>query len=325
MLDDHSGRPPEAEPPPVYLMADGTQTLCRCPYCSTAFVPQTRNQVTCGAKLCRSRRNDATRKQLRGTKPEQVLKDRARFQRWAESQGLSRKRNPWLVGAPPYSGLMPALGFTMAFSNGRVLEHAHIRGLHAVLSDLLEREPQPKHAWWALVPTRHGCGWGALVYQHDAAAQLLAQQRHAVRLFDHDLELMLGHYWRPKFPAVAKRGHRKLRIDTITPCVFRAEGGTVPRPVPTKTGLYSCLVNDLPPRIGVTIAPELLVLDVLEHDTRPERLWVGEKQGTVVGWVGSCVVDTNAVGEFMLRCAAHGPGLGGRTAYGFGRVVVSHV
>ena len=44
--------------------------------------------------------------------------------------------------------------------------------------------------------------------------------------------------------------------------------------------------------------------------------------GRVRGWEGSLVIETNAVGRWLLEVAARGWGLGGRVAMTFGRVRV---
>jgi hypothetical protein len=218
---------------------------------------------------------------------------------------------------------MPGRGFLLELSNSRVVRHEHVRGIHGILTALLNREPQPGSPWWSLLPVKRGCGWAAFIRDPEAAELLQHREVRQVRLFEHALELRLSFPWRARYPEVSRRGRRRLRIDTITPVVIQANGRTEPRQIPSKTGFLSCLAYNLLPRIGVEVSSEELVLEVVSHDTRVERIRIGGKHGTVTGWLGSVVVDTNAVGEFLLRCAAHGLGLGGRVAYGFGRVVVS--
>ena len=46
------------------------------------------------------------------------------------------------------------------------------------------------------------------------------------------------------------------------------------------------------------------------------------RDGRVRGWEGSLVIETNAVGRWLLEVAARGWGLGGRVAMTFGRVRV---
>jgi len=133
-----------------------------------------------------------------------------------------------------------------------------------------------------------------------------------------------GACWRPRYPRVSKRGHRKLRIDALTPVVIQSTGRATLRIQPTQTSLTAALATELPERVGVdSFDRDSLMLKVISHDSRKEVVDMGGKYGLISGWVGHVVVDTNAVGEFLLRCAANGPGLGGRTAFGFGRIVVS--
>lgn len=303
----------------VAVYQDGElSTTSACRYCGVPFIPHDRRQITCGASLCRSRNREARKRERFARLPE--LAERYREQR---ALRRARGRDRWMVGAPQVSGHLPGRGFLLELSSGRVIQHRHIRGLHGIMSALVDRESAPVSPWWTLLPARSGCGWAAYVREPQATRLLEQSAVHEVRLYDSALQLRLTNPWQARYPQVSSRGHRQLRIDTITPVVFRSYGGTTPRTTPSRSGLLSCLCHSLPDRIGVTVDPADIMIDVLSHDTRTERLWVGGRPHPIIGWVGSVVVDTNAVGELLLRCAAAGPGLGGRVAYGFGRVVVS--
>jgi hypothetical protein len=63
-------------------------------------------------------------------------------------------------------------------------------------------------------------------------------------------------------------------------------------------------------------------MTLVDAQTEREEVLLRGKVGPVRGWSGSVVVETNAVGRWLLECAGRGLGLGGRTAFGFGRVRV---
>ena len=110
----------------------------------------------------------------------------------------------------------------------------------------------------------------------------------------------------------------------MTPvCVrsHRLTGEAVYHTHPTAESLTSALVQYFPARLGLSVPHDSLRLELVSHETEPAHLPVGGKYGVVHGWEGRAVVEANAVGRWLLHCAAL-VGLGGRTAFGMGRVGV---
>jgi CRISPR/Cas system endoribonuclease Cas6 (RAMP superfamily) len=67
-------------------------------------------------------------------------------------------------------------------------------------------------------------------------------------------------------------------------------------------------------------------ISLVERHTQPSSLSLvgrGGKLKAMRGWVGHMIVDCNAPAHWLLEVAAR-VGLGGRTAFGFGRVRVSN-
>lgn len=86
--------------------------------------------------------------------------------------------------------------------------------------------------------------------------------------------------------------------------------------------LLSTLCAWLPRRLGLQLGADDARLEIVENETRAAHLTLGGKYGTVSGFDGWMVVECNAVGEWLLR-VAETMGLGGRVAFGLGRIVVS--
>ncbi|GAC1577381.1 MAG: hypothetical protein NVS3B20_08750 [Polyangiales bacterium] len=71
------------------------------------------------------------------------------------------------------------------------------------------------------------------------------------------------------------------------------------------------------------VPPDQIKIEIRDSDTNVERVRIGSKWGVVNGWRGSVVLECNAVAHWLIEAAARGPGLGGRTALGFGRIRVT--
>jgi len=76
----------------------------------------------------------------------------------------------------------------------------------------------------------------------------------------------------------------------------------------------------LPDRLGTSVCNAELRL--VERHTEARHVPIGGKYGTVSGWVGYVILDCNAPAYWLLK-AAETLGLGGRTAFGFGRIKVT--
>lgn len=200
------------------------------------------------------------------------------------------------------------------------VEHRNVRALHGMLSTITGSHTG-RWPRFALVPWPSPFGW-AVYLRLDDDARLLANQKLAARLFDANVRVHFGPLIRLKSPSVRKRGHRRLRIDAITPVCIRQTDGEM-YTAPTTETIMSAIGVEFPSRVGLQSGDVArLRLELIERHTMPAMVPVGGKYGAVRGWVGHCLVETNAVGEWLLR-AAERVGLGGRTAFGFGRIRVT--
>jgi CRISPR/Cas system endoribonuclease Cas6 (RAMP superfamily) len=94
--------------------------------------------------------------------------------------------------------------------------------------------------------------------------------------------------------------------------------------LPTSANLASSLAFFLPRRLGISLEPDSIRLKIFERHTQFEHVEMGDKFGKVGGFVGHMIVDTNATGHWLLKCAET-LGFGGRVSFGFGRIRVSEV
>lgn len=296
-------------------------TLRRCPECGVEFEPKSAQHTFC----C-----DRHRWHYRDAKdPSCIANNRRRCRTAHEKLRGDVTRQPWLLGAPPFEELLPGGGLEMTFSPHLVFEHQHLSALHGIVTSCVgphdERVPE-----FSLVPWPRGCGWGVYVRNGETASGL-ARTSRIVRIGSGSAELSFGSLYRLRKPRIAKRGRRQLRIDAITPVHVRATNNNSNvvniYTAPTAGNLLSTLSLMTTQRIGLLLDPGDICLDLVSRETHPSTLSLINRRhqlGNMRGWVGHCVVETNAVGHWLLACSAL-IGLGGRTAFGFGRIRLSGV
>jgi hypothetical protein len=275
-------------------------------------------------RFCSTRCKDAHHE---ASSPNHRHNNRLRCSRWAAEHRGVRSRQPWLLGEPPFESHLPGAGFEMWFSPSISFDHRHISALHGVLTSLTG-EHHPNNPRFSLVPWPRGCGWGVYLAEPETV-ETLAGTRHVVRLGTGSPELAFGKPVRIRSPRIVKRGHRQLRIDAITPVCVRhstGEGNAYQiHTAPTASNLLSTLQFMTLRRIGLAIGEDDMRLRLVERHTQPSTLSLvgrGGKLKAMRGWVGHVVVDCNAPAHWLLEVAAR-IGLGGRTAFGFGRIRVT--
>lgn len=275
------------------------ESVVRCTICGAPYVPKNGHsinpQITCGTKECKEERHQRMR--------------------------VARSGGEWAFAAPSCEPHLPGAGLELHLSPMRqAVEHRHMRYVHGFITSIID---SGHSGWpdWALVPWPVGCGWGLYV-RSDEHVERLAGHTFEGRLFDRPVEARFSARVRIRTPSIT-RGRRRVRVDAITPVVIQSDGRTVSRPMPTASSLFSALTKDLPARLGVDAPHESVKLEVVSHETTAASVQLAGKFGAVRGWVGSCVVEGNAVARWLLHAAGRGPGLGGRCAFGFGRVRVT--
>lgn len=253
-----------------------------------------------------------------------IAKNRERNRRWCAEHRSVRNRNVWLLGPPPFPTHLPGGGFELHVSPAPQwpIELRNTRALHGMVTALLGMDHHPTVPGFTIVPWPRGCGWG--VYsQHDEAVRRVAGKAHEAVLFDRAMTVTCGPLARIRAPVIARRGRRRVRIDAITPVLVRADTDSM-YTAPTAANLLSTISAWLPRRIGLQLDGADVALDMVYSDTQPETVPTGGKFGNTRGWTGHVIVETNAVGHWLLEVGAR-IGVGGRVALGMGRVRVSEV
>lgn len=287
-----------------------------CAWCRDPFAGP-RHQRYCSIR-CKSRAHHAREM----TRPEVVIRRRAKCVEWAAANRGVTTRNAWLVGQIPYVGHLPGGGCDLAIG-GQLVAPRHVYMLHGLLSHLVGEPHVSGEPAWALLPWHTGCGWAVYWWREDLLRRF-AGSRHRLRFGNaDDTEVRFGSGALVKSPQVRRRGRLRVRIDTLTPVVIQKDGRSHLYTAPTSETLLSTLSASLMPRLGLGHDGTDLRLILHERHTEPDKVWCGDKLGTVSGWSGYAVVEVNAPARWLLEVAARGPGLGGRTAFGFGRIRVT--
>jgi len=289
-------------------MSDAAVSLSRCECCGRLYEAK-----RFGARYCSD--------PCRHSRPEIVARKREVCRQWAAVHRGCVTRRPWLAGAPPYPGHLPGgcFGLDVEPAPQWPIVHRNVRALHGMLTTLIGKPHHPRLPGFCLVPWQHGIGWGVYVPDQSDALRLAAGQ-HGAELFQHEVVVSTGVLCKLATPRVAKRGHRRLRVDAVTPTCVRASGTL--HTAPTAGNVTSTLTQWTAARLGVALERDAVQLILLHRETFPETVLVGGKFGVTRGWLGHIVVETNATGEWLLRCAAL-IGFGGRTSLGFGRIGVT--
>lgn len=260
--------------------------------------------------------------------PSAVLLRREQNRRWCAEHRNVAKRNRWLAGTIPYAGHLPggALSIDLVPRPRWPLVLRNVRLLHGLVSHALGEPHEPMVPQWSLIPVEHGCGW-AVVFGRDDLARRLANREIPARIAEQPCLARFGLLTRIRAPRITRRGRQRLRIDAITPvCVRNCGRDDSYHTAPTADALLSTLSTWMPRRLGLALPKDLLRLELVESATTPEAVLLGGKfPRPVRGFVGHVIVDVNAPARWLLETAARGWGLGGRVAFGFGRVRVSEV
>lgn len=297
------------------LVGPEVESLTCCVVCQRPFIGVSAAQRTCASPDC--------------VRVWEVMANRAKNARHHErTRTTTGSRQPWLLGQPACGLHLPGGGCELFVDPlpKWPMEHRNVRGLHGALTALVDNGHPGRFAGFSLVPWPRGSlGWG--VYWRTPEGCKLAGGTWEGTLWDRPTRFRFGPLVRMRTPDIRKRGRRRLAIEAITPVVIKSNnshtGRVDYRTTPTADSLRSAISVEFPMRVGVQIERDSVCLELVEHDTQIVRTQLGSKYGTVPGWVGRVVVETNAVGHWLLEAAARGPGLGSRVGFGFGRVRVT--
>lgn len=240
----------------------------------------------------------------------------------------------WQMPSAPFEGpLATAVQLSLVSQSGHPVRGLHdafrLRQLHAALHHLVGVGHVEHEAAFVLRFDAPGRVW--LLTRHEG---VLTSLRHApLVLGDQRTEMTVGARARLRPPPPREPGSYRVTVRTVTPLVLKRtdlSDGTRRvrlRDAPTTLAQHLERVCD---RVRATSRP--IIADVLSHDV--ERVLDGDgregvrvgghlqfdaERGRVAALVGVLTVECNAPARWLLDAAAL-VGLGGKTAFGFGRV-----
>lgn len=267
------------------------RALVTCAVCGSSFEARGPRARYC-SEPCRY---EAKKRQYAASAEQQAR------QRERERRHWQRRRDQDLdAEAPEYGPYLPGGACLLSTRPEWRLEHRHLSALHGLLSSLTGPH-DPTVPRFVLAPSDCPLGWAVVLCEDDLRG--FAGRTHMGRLSTSRVELVAGPLMRLKTPPRPEPGRYRVELETLTPLVLRSGQ-------PTGGALHSSMVAWLPRRIGLQ-AHRIAVRAV------DRRVWLEGR-----GWTGQMLLETNAPGLWWLRVAER-IGLGGRCAYGYGRVRIA--
>ena len=235
---------------------------------------------------------------------------------------ITHEDRAWGLPCEPLPDVLPGGLVTLGIAPLRYpIAHRNIALLHGLVTALLGEGHRNGVANFSLSPWPEGCNWR--LYIGTDAWRPVVDKLHDGRIADQPVRVLVSPLRRAEI-ARASPGMRRVRILTHTPVVIRCTGSKVTRAVPDDVALQSALVEMMSTRFGARVERSRFALRILEDHTAPVGTPLGGKLQTVQGWRGVLVCEVNATALRLLRVAEI-VGLGGRTAYGFGAIVVEEL
>lgn len=337
------------------VLPDGTETIAHCAHCGGGMIPADYRSAYC-SDPCRAAAKAASparkvgdaRRSARGYAAHQsyrmarralrlagmdpsaadVLKGRGVVEEWRTLVGLPPPRRgvkrapapraPWGAAVGPQPEHV-ARGLELA----GLPATAAARHVHGLVAHLVGEAHDRHVARWALAMpagAQGRSGWGVVLFRPNDASRLAGLAR-GVMVGSARADLRIGPVVRLRAPAPLAPGRYRVTIDAVTPVSHMIAGRTRPVTQPSVDTMLRC-AGDLLQRLGLSTG-RMHVASVA-CASHPERVVIGGHVGPITGWVGRVTVECNAPAAWALGLARHA-GLGGRVAYGLGRVRVEVV
>mgnify|MGYP006921365049 CR=1 FL=1 len=251
-------------------------------------------------------------------------------------------RDPWKLPAP--ARRVPPVGrlFDVRVLGGDagLYTLANATLMHGVLTALAD-PADGREVRFSAWPER-GC-W-AMLLDPSCEREGFGGRTHRARVGRTWRDVVVSEGWTVDPPVPRAPGRHRVEVETASAVVIRAgaEGRAHgeaderrTRTAPDAASLSSALATTLLARLGwPPRSAGVVPVTVVSADTRPAAVPLREVgyggagkvpkiggDGFMRGWEGSLVVETSAMGAWLFELAKC-VGLGGRVAYGFGRVDV---
>lgn len=242
---------------------------------------------------------------------------------------LDRVRN-WMAEPPPYDAYFQGGACEISVTpRPRTWGFYALGKLHGMVSTVMGDSGVPHHPRFPMFTVSlDGMGRPLLILSDNEGASVVANGRFPVEVDRRPGFLTVGPLRRLRTPTVFGRGPRIIRIHSESPVVVRRtvrkqmpghQGGY--HTTPTSENMAATIGSQFCERLGLGLAHHNTEVELLSNNTRGVKTYTNEKVRLTWGWEGTVTLRVNAPAEWLFRCAEV-LGLGGRTAYGFGRVRV---
>lgn len=269
-----------------------------CKICGTVVPKLHGNQTTCLSEECR----------LASTR-----------QNYRRKDSKARRVDVWQRSVPEYAPMLPGrlVPMTLAGRVHKPFDLGNMRLFHAFVTNAIKLPHDELQPGFSLLVGDEQIS----VYLPDDSWRRLDGKVVDGRIGPVQVTAKWGPAQEIRTPVV-QPGRHKLRLNLITPLIITTSGRRVPMLDVTADHIRSTLRTTLAPRLGANLVTEDLAIEVASVDTQVVSVQLGGKEQCLRGPTGTVDLECNAPVRWLLECAAAGLGLGGRTAFGFGRVSV---
>jgi hypothetical protein len=236
----------------------------------------------------------------------------------ADRENRARRKRARRVGDGVFRAPVPDVGShlpgalcTLETSPQWQLEHHQLSCLHGALTSLTGAH-DPRVPRFALWPSTHGIRWG--VWWADDAGIALCGTTQEMRLSRSVVRATFGPRMRLRAPIV-EPGRHVVRVECVTPVLLRGGART--------GGAWASTLRSFVQRRAGVAECHYAHVEVVDD----AAWWETVKTGNIeprAGLVGEVELQVNGPALWLLR-VAEVIGLGGRCAYGFGRIRVREI
>lgn len=291
-----------------------------------------RTQCTTARRRLYDRRRNATPhrrsyKRAWCNQPERVDARREYARRWRAEQRA--KADPWWCAAPECGPTLPCVSLDLSFSPAPKwpLDLRNMRGVHGALTTLFDGALGLRHRprWPTFAPRLHGPDTLRVIVW-DRAALDLCGSAYEGALYDRPTRFRVEDAVEVAAPVVTRCGRQRVRLTAITPVVISKNANAGPETRPSADAIRHSLSQEFLARLGLDIAEhrDRVMVEVISSRTEAVRCDLRGKYPPFHGWTGDVELEVNAPALWLLL-AAEKVGMGSRTGFGLGQVVVTEL
>lgn len=235
--------------------------------------------------------------------------------------------DPWAAPPPEWAGSLPGAVLPIDIVPRLTAPDRLGHAFHGALTALLRRTQghDSSRPEWSLllVGSATSSGW-AVWLPEERDVEMLRGRTFEAHLRGVPVRMTFGAHaaLRLKPPAVTQVGRHRVRMTTITPVCMRGRGAPGRVSCPHTPTIWTAL-GMVAERIGLRVDdPSRIGVVRVSHATEPVTVTLNPTRNVyTTSWEGDVVLEVNPLARWLLEVASR-IGLGGRTAYGLGRIAV---